>query len=121
MQQGWLVMNYERTIIEKYKDKLGYKQDKQVIADLGISKSHFSEIKSGNRHLTDEQIVILCNNAGFNTVEELAKSHFETAKSPKVKQAWSELVKKISATAASLIVALALVGAPMKDAEPSFL
>lgn len=114
-------MTYEKELIEKYKTELGYKQDKQVICDLGISKSHFSEIKKGHRHFTDEQVVTLCKKAKFNASEELAQVHIGKAKSKDVKQAWSEIVKKIKASAAAILLGLMLVGANEKSLEPAFL
>ncbi|WP_372771596.1 DUF3693 domain-containing protein [Pseudoalteromonas sp.] len=106
-------MNFSYELIEKYKNFKGYTQDKQVVADVEkMHKGLMSEIKSGKKHLTADQVIFLANAIGMERNEALVKLSLERAKSKEEKKVWEDVVKKISAACAIVGLCIGLAAEP---------
>lgn len=67
-------MKFSYQLIEKYKTFKNYSQDKQVVADIdAMTKGSLSQIKRGERHLTPNQCIFICNEMGIDFYSLLKK------------------------------------------------
>ncbi|MBJ92445.1 MAG: hypothetical protein CL577_07565 [Alteromonadaceae bacterium] len=115
-------MNFSGDLIEQLKNA------KQIKSDAGaaeiipaMTKGRLSEVKSGKRHLTEEQALYIAHECNLNVQWVLVQLAEETAKSEEAKTAWANLAKKISrsATAALLAVIVIFSGLDTKqDSSP---
>ena len=91
-------MKFSYQLIEKYKTFKNYSQDKQVVADIdAMTKGSLSQIKRGERHLTPNQCIFICNEMGIDFKPELIQLAIERSKTKEEVNAWTEVAKKISA------------------------
>lgn len=102
------MFSYE--LIQELKKKLGIEKDVEV-AELmpAMNKGNLSSIKSGRRHLTEEQALFIANECGLNTEWVLVQLAEETAKSEEAKSAWHNLAKKLNKSVSAAILALIVV------------
>ncbi|MCO7209080.1 DUF3693 domain-containing protein [Pseudoalteromonas sp. CnMc7-37] len=105
-------MSFSYQLIEKYKEFMGYSQDKQVVADLdSVTSGSLSQIKRGERHLTANQCIFLANKVGMDQKEALLNLAIEKSKTKEESKVWSDIVKKISAACiAGILAAASLTG-----------
>jgi plasmid maintenance system antidote protein VapI len=90
-------MNFSYSLIEMYKEKLGITSDNKAAKELqGMSSGRLSEIKSGERFLTEEQALKIANTCNLNPEWVLVNLAAETTKSEACKPIWSNLAKKLS-------------------------
>lgn len=90
-------MNFSYSLIEMYKEKLGITSDNKAAKELqGMSSGRLSEIKSGERFLTEEQALTIANTCKLNPEWVLVNLAAETTKSEACKPIWSNLAKKLS-------------------------
>ena len=105
------MFSYE--LIKKVKEAKGLQQDKEVIALIdGMNSGNMSQIKSGKRSLTEEQVLIIAKQCNIEPEPLLAMLAAEKAKSPQVKAAWESLSKQLmqSVRASILIAMIAFCG-----------
>lgn len=105
-------------LIEELKKAKGFAKDVQA-AELipNLTRANLSHIKSGSRHLTEEQALFICSECGLNPEWALVQLAEEKARSEEVKAVWSHLAKKLSrtVTAAALAASLIFCGVQHKD------
>lgn len=111
-------MSFSYELIEKYREFKGYKQDKQVCADMNVSTGNVTDIKKGRRHLTANQCIYLCNQMGIDFKPALIELAKEKSKTKEEKAAWEEVAKKISAACVAglllLTASITQVQGPLK-------
>ena len=110
-------MSFSYQLVEKYKEIMGYSQDKQVVADLdSVTSGSLSQIKRGERHLTANQCIFLANKVGMDQKEALLNLAIEKSKTKEESKVWTDIVKKISAACVALTLVAGLALAPTEDA-----
>lgn len=113
---------FSAELLMELKKTKGYDKDAELLEVLPKStRSIISEIKSGKRHLTEEQALYIAHECNLNVQWVLVQLAEETAKSEEAKTAWANLAKKISrsATAALLAVIVIFSGLDTKqDSSP---
>lgn len=110
-------MSFSYQLVEKYKEIMGYSQDKQVVADLdSVTSGSLSQIKRGERHLTANQCIFLANKIGMDQKEALLNLAIEKSKTKEESKVWTDIVKKISAACVALTLVAGLANAPAEDA-----
>ncbi len=99
-------MNFSYKLIEQLKDKLKLKSDVQVCEVLPkITSGNLSQVKSGKRHLTEEQAVFIAEACALDVALVLVELAAESAKSEKAQSAWHDLAKKLKAASSILLLA----------------
>jgi plasmid maintenance system antidote protein VapI len=99
-------MNFSYSLIEMYKEKLGITSDNKAAKELqGMSSGRLSEIKSGERFLTEEQALTIAKECNLNPEWVLVNLAAETSKSEACKPIWANLAKKLSKAALVFVVA----------------
>ncbi|GAB59176.1 DUF3693 domain-containing protein [Rheinheimera nanhaiensis] len=114
---------FSADMLAELKKAKGYSKDAEILEVLPKStRSIVSEIKSGKRHLTEEQALFIAHECGLNVQWVLVQLAEETAKTEEAKTVWHDLAKKIrrSATAALLAV-IVIFGGLNQNSEPSAL
>ena len=103
-------MNFSYELVTELKNKLGLKSDLQVCEVIPKTTSgNLSQVKSGKRHLTEEQALFIAHECGLNVQWVLVQLAEETAKSDEAKTVWANLAKKISRSATAALLALIVV------------
>lgn len=98
--------NYSAELIELLKEKMEFKKDADVVAMLpNTTKGNLSQIKSGQRHLTQEQAIWIAEVCALDCALVLVELAAECSKSEKAQSIWVSLAKKMKATASILAVA----------------
>ena len=103
-------MNYSGQLIETLKEKMSFSKDAEVVQVLpNITKGSLSEIKSGKRHLTEEQALWIAQQCALDAAHVLVELAAERSKSSTAQAVWSELAKKLKAAASAAVVVAILV------------
>lgn len=103
-------MNFSGDLIETLKKTKGLNSDAATAEALpAMSKGRLSEVKSGKRHLTEEQALFIAHECGLNVQWVLVQLAEETAKTEEAKHVWHDLAKKISRSATAAVLAVLLV------------
>ncbi|MDZ7901303.1 MAG: hypothetical protein U5L01_01610 [Rheinheimera sp.] len=98
--------NYSAELIELLKERMEFKKDADVVAMLpNTTKGNLSQIKSGQRHLTQEQAIWIAEVCALDCALVLVELAAESTKSQKAQSVWHALAKKMKATASILAVA----------------
>jgi hypothetical protein len=98
-------MSFSAELLELAKDKLGFTKDAQLLEIIpNTTKGNLSQIKSGNRDLTDAQALAIAEHCGFNKEWVLVSLAADTTKSEAAKSVWSTLAKKLLTGALMLCV-----------------
>ena len=87
---------YANKLLDEYKTAKNYVQDKQIAADLGISKQKISGIRNGLCHLTETEAIFLAKNTNIDPKEALIRISADKAKSFEAKQMWNDIMAKMS-------------------------
>lgn len=85
---------YSRELIELYMKQKNYTQQKQVAADLKISKTYISQIWNDEHQLTDDMGIFLAIELEIDAAEVLLKLAEARAKNPQTKNVWAAAVKR---------------------------
>lgn len=85
---------YSKELIELYMSKKNYTQQKQVAADMKISKTYLSDIWTEKVQLTDDMGIFIAIECELDPAEVLLKLAAARAKTPQTKNAWAEAVKR---------------------------
>lgn len=103
-------MNFSAGLIEEFKKAKCLSSDAATAELLpAMSKGRLSEVKSGKRHLTEEQALFIADECKINTQWVLVQLAEETAKSEQAKKVWSNLAKKISRSTTAAALALMVI------------
>lgn len=96
---------YSKELLELYMSVKNYTQQKQVAADLKISKSYISQLWLGQVQLTDEMGIFIAIECELDPAEVVLKLAEARAKTPQTKNAWAEAVKRYCAGAEAAVCA----------------
>lgn len=98
-------MSFSSELIEQSKKDLGLMKDSELLELMPISKTVLSEVKSGKRHLTEDQALAIAKACKLNPEWVLVNLAAETSKSEACKPIWANLAKKLSKAALVFVVA----------------
>ncbi|MGR2769521.1 DUF3693 domain-containing protein [Photobacterium ganghwense] len=87
---------YADKLLDAYKEAKNYIQDKQIAADLGISKQKISGIRNGTCYLTENEAIFLAEATNIDIHEALIYLAADKAKSYKAQRAWADITAKLS-------------------------
>jgi|GEM_PF-1218257 len=103
-------MSYSATLIETLKQTKGFAKDAEVVAVLPkMTKGNLSSVKSGQRHLTEEQALWIAQQCQLDAGLVLVELAAECAKTETAQTVWHNLAKKLKATTKAVVVALILL------------
>ena len=112
-------MNFSAELIEEFKKANGLNSDAATAEMLpAMSKGRLSEVKSGKRHLTEEQALFIAQECKINTQWVLVQLAEETAKTDLAKQTWANLAKKISRSVTAAALALIVIFSGLDSKQP---
>jgi hypothetical protein len=100
-----IFMSFSSELIEQSKTALGLQKDSELLELMPISKTVLSEVKSGKRHLTEDQALAIATACNLNPEWVLVNLAAETTKSEACRPIWSNLAKKLSKAALVFVVA----------------
>ncbi len=87
-------MNFSKLLIEELKKFKGFEKDAEAVEVIPkISKGSLSDIRSGKRHLTEEQAIWIAEQCSLNLDWVLVHLAEETAKTDKAKSVWNRIAK----------------------------
>lgn len=110
------MFSYE--LIQELKKKRGIEKDIEVAELLpAMNKGNLSSIKSGRRHLTEEQALFIAHECNLSVDWVLVQLAEETAKSEEAKKAWHQLAKKLNKSVSAAILALIVVFSGLDKAK----
>ncbi|SMY16104.1 DUF3693 domain-containing protein [Photobacterium aquimaris] len=87
---------YANKLLDTYKQVKNYVQDKQIAHDLDISKQKISNIRRGERYLTDAEAIFLAENSNIDPHEALIYLAADKAKTDKAQKIWADITAKLS-------------------------
>lgn len=103
-------MNFSYKLVELLKKEMGLKSDLQVCQVLPkITSGNLSQVKSGSRHLTEEQALFIADKCSLDSALTLVELAAESAKTTTAQTVWNDLAKKLKATTKAVVVALILL------------
>ena len=108
--------NFSWSLVEVLKEKTGAKSDRQ--AGLMLEKmtdGNLGQIKAGKRHLTPEQALYIAEQCGLDIGEVLVKLDMEKTKSPAVKEALGNVLKRIAGAVAGIILTMGIMATPASE------
>lgn len=85
---------YANILLDAYKKAKNYSQDKQIAADMNLTKQRIYEIRKGKRYVSDEEAIFLAENAGIDIKEALLGIHADRNENPNIKAIWEDMLKK---------------------------
>ena len=99
-------MSYSTELIETLKKIKGFTKDIEVAEVLPKStKGNVSDIKSGKRHLTNEQALWIAEQCHLDPTWVLVNLAEEKAHNEKEKAVWSQIAKTIAKTVKASVIA----------------
>ncbi|PFG56151.1 uncharacterized protein DUF3693 [Vibrio sp. ES.051] len=87
---------YINQLLDAYKSAKNYVQDKQIAHDLGISTQKLSNIRNGQRYLTEKEVLFLAKEVGADIESVLVYLAADKAKTYEAQQAWAKIAKKFN-------------------------
>ena len=98
-------MNFSYKLVELLKKEMGLKSDLQVCQVLPkITSGNLSQVKSGNRHLTDEQALFIAEKCSLDSALTLVELAAECAKTETAQTVWHNLAKKLKAATSAIVL-----------------
>lgn len=98
-------MSYSAELIETLKKIRGFEKDAQVVEVLPkATKGNLSQIKSGMRHLTEEQALWIANECQLDAAWVLVNLSEEKASNSEVKAIWGHIAKMIAKSVNALVI-----------------
>lgn len=98
-------MSYSATLIETLKKTKGFAKDADVVAVLPkMTKGNLSSVKSGQRHLTEEQALWIAQQCQLDAGLVLVELAAECAKTETAQTAWHNLAKKLKAATSAIVL-----------------
>ncbi|MFG0832211.1 DUF3693 domain-containing protein [Aeromonas bivalvium] len=107
-----------KTLIQAYMRAKNLTQLKQVAEALHLSTSYITDINQGNRQFADETAVSIAKEIGLDPAEVMISLNAAKAKTPEMKAAWYDVLKKYCAsTGTALAVACVMMMSPNQAPE----
>ena len=111
------MFSYE--LVQELKKAKGLKTDLEASGIIdGLNSGNMSQIKSGKRHLTEEQALFIAHECGLNPEWVLVHLAEEKSKSEEAKDIWCNLAKKISRSATAALLALIVIFSGLDSKQP---
>jgi transcriptional regulator with XRE-family HTH domain len=88
-------MTYSQTLLGELKAAYDGCSDYKAAQIIGCSKQHVSRIKSGNHNFSAETVLKIAFETGQDPLEAMLNRLIEGAESPKVRQRYEEIMKRI--------------------------
>lgn len=108
--------NYSWWLIEQLKQKMGVSSDRKAGLTLEkMNDGNLGQIKAGKRHLTPEQALFIAEQCNLDIGEVLVKLDMEKAKSPAVREALGNVLKRIAGAVAAIALIVGLMTTPASD------
>lgn len=105
-------------LVQELKKAKGLRTDLEASTLIaGLNSGNMSQIKSGKRHLTEEQALFIANECNLNPEWVLVHLAEEVSKYAEAKEVWSNLAKKIKKSVSAAILALIVVFGGLDKAE----
>lgn len=105
-------MSFSNQLIDQYKSKFGIATDAEA-AELipEMNKGNLSKIRKGieGRHLNEMQALWIAQQCALDAAQVLVELAAERSKSESAKTVWTQLAKKLKATASAAAVAIFLM------------
>ncbi len=102
-------MKFSATLIETLKKEINASKDAELVELIPhMTKGNLSQVKSGDRKLTEEQALYIAEVCSLDVALVLVELAAESAKSEKAQSAWNELAKKLKAASNALFLAALL-------------
>lgn len=99
-------MKFSATLIETLKKEIRATKDAELVELIPhMTKGNLSQVKSGDRKLTEEQALYIADVCALDVALVLVELAAESAKSEKAQSAWNELAKKLRAASSILLLA----------------
>ncbi len=107
-----------KTLLAAYMRAKNFTKFREVAEELNFTTAYISDLNTGKAQVTDELAIKLANEIGIDPAEVVISLHAIRAKTPEMKAAWYEILKKYCAsTGAALAVACVMMGS--LNSEPS--
>ncbi|WCP68654.1 DUF3693 domain-containing protein [Vibrio tubiashii] len=94
---------YINELLDTYKEKKRYIQDKQIAHDLGISRQKMSAIRKGERYLTENEALFIAEQIGMDKEMVLVYLAADKAKTYEAQTLWNSIAKKFNGLGLSSI------------------
>jgi len=108
--------NFSYWLVEQFKNKKGLTSDRQAALTIeNLNEGSLGQIKKGTRHLTPEQALFIAEQCGLDIGEVLVKLDMEKTKSPAVKEALGNVLKRIAGAVAGIILTIGLMTTPANE------
>lgn len=85
---------YAYQLIKTYMKYKNYVQDKQAASDLGFKPSMITQIKKGDKSLSEKSAIYIATECNLDLAEVLIRLQEEKATDVTEKAAWSSILKK---------------------------
>lgn len=109
---------FSAELIEELKRAKGFTKDVQAAEAIPhLTRANLSHIKSGTRHLTEEQALFIAHECNLSVDWVLVQLAEETAKSEEAKNAWHNLAKKLNKSVLAAILAVIVIFSGLDKAE----
>jgi hypothetical protein len=106
-------MNISSQLIDEYKKLDGGKSDKVIAQELpAMTIGNVSQVRTGLRHLTPEQALLIAERCGLDIGEVLVRLDMEKAKSPAVKAELEKVLKRLAGVFAGILLTMSLAMTP---------
>lgn len=110
------MFSYE--LVQEYKKAKALRTDLEASTHIaGLNSGNMSQIKSGKRHLTEEQALFIAQECNLNPEWVLVHLAEEVSKSEEAKEVWSNLAKKIRKSVTAAALALIVIFGGLDKAE----
>ena len=97
-------------LVEEFKKAKGITKDLEAAEMIaGLNSGNMSQVKSGKRHLTEEQALFIAHECNLCADWVLVHLAEEKAKSEEAKEVWHNLAKKLTKSINAAILVLSLV------------
>ncbi|NRQ42603.1 hypothetical protein HRH59_08445 [Rheinheimera sp. YQF-2] len=109
-------MNYSFELIEIYMSKMGIASFSALSREIPkLSQPNISEIKKAERHLTPEQGMFIAEKCGLDIGEVLVKLDIDRASTPKLKEEFTKVLKRLAGAVACISLIVGLMTTPASD------
>ncbi|MDR6982884.1 phage gp37-like protein [Rheinheimera pacifica] len=97
-------------LVQELKKAKGLRTDLEASTLIaGLNSGNMSQIKSGKRHLTEEQALFIAHECNLNPEWVLVSLAEEVSRSDEAKEVWHQFAKKLNKSVLAAILAVTVV------------
>lgn len=101
---------FSAELIEELKKAKGFAKDVQAAEMIpNLTRANLSHIKSGTRHLTEEQALFIAHECNLNPEWVLVSLAEEVSRSDEARKVWHQFAKKLNKSVLAAILAVTVV------------